>query len=378
MTGFDLPFSFYIVFAFLFGLAIGSFLNVVVHRIPRGESIVLPGSHCPSCGAQVRAFDNLPLVSFAILRGRCRQCRERISLVYPLVELLTGLIFVALIFKTGPTWEALLEFVFASVMIALIFIDARHHLLPNVITYPAFVFALAAATARAGWGEQTSFTIDISIIIPGMESEFEGWRAALFGGLLFALAAPGFWLLDKLDLILFGRYFEWEETDEEVDEAEARREMEMERRHDRAVYATMIFGLLAAIAWAAMVIFLSANNQRTDEEAYSGLLRASAGALIGGGLIWWIRAVYFFIRKLEGMGLGDVKMMSVGGAFLGWQGAFGVLLLGSILGSVIGVISAYRSQRGLKTALPFGVCLGAASLILMLTATPFFRWYIGQ
>ena len=79
VTGFDLPFSFYVVFAFLIGLAIGSFLNVVIHRVPRGESIVFPGSHCPSCGVQVRAFDNIPLLSFAILRGRCRQCRARIS-----------------------------------------------------------------------------------------------------------------------------------------------------------------------------------------------------------------------------------------------------------------------------------------------------------
>jgi prepilin signal peptidase PulO-like enzyme (type II secretory pathway) len=390
VTGFDLPFSFYVVFAFLFGLAIGSFLNVVIHRVPRGESVARPGSHCPSCDTAIRAFDNIPLLSFAILRGRCRQCRARIAPVYPLVELLTALVFVALIFKTGPAWEVLLEFVFASVMIALIFIDARHHLLPNVITYPAFVFALAGATARAGWGEQTSFTIDISIIIPGLESEFEPWRAALFGGLLIALAAPGFWLLDKLDSILFGKYFEWEEIDEEageekgeekdkaMDEAEARREMEKERRHDRAIYATMIIGLIAALAWAAMVVSFSANDQRVYEEAYSGLLRASAGALIGGGLIWWIRAVYFLVRRLEGMGLGDVKMMSVVGAFMGWQGSFGVLLLGSILGSVIGVIAAYRSKRGLKTPLPFGVCLGIAALVVMLTATPFFRWYIGQ
>ncbi len=374
MNQFGLPLAFYAIFAFIFGAVIGSFLNVVIHRAPQGLSVVFPGSRCTSCGAAIRAFDNLPLLSYTILRGRCRSCRARISAVYPLVELLAGLMFVALIFKTGPAWEVLLEFVFAGAMIALVFIDARHHRLPNVITYPAFVFALAAATARAGWSEQTSFTFDLSIIIPGMKSEFAAWRAALFGGLLFALAAPGFRLLDRLDPILFGKYFEWEE----VDEAEAEREVEIERRHDRVIYATMIIGLLVAIAWAALVIFLSPGNQQVYEEAYSGLLRASAGAVIGGGIVWWLRAVYFFIRRVEGMGLGDVKMMSVVGAFFGWQGAFGVLLLGSILGSVIGVISAYRSQRGMKAPLPFGVCLGVASLVVMLTATPFFRWYVGQ
>ena len=131
-----------------------------------------------------------------------------------MVELLTGLIFVALVFKTGPSWEAVLEFAFACVMIALIFIDAIHLLIPNVITYPAFLFALTGATARAGWGAQLSLTFDISIIIPGLQSEFAPWRAALFGGLIFAMAAPGFWLLDSLDPILFGKYFDWEESDE--------------------------------------------------------------------------------------------------------------------------------------------------------------------
>lgn len=380
VTGLDLPFPLYAISAFIFGLIIGSFLNVVIHRTPLGLSIVFPGSHCASCAAPIRAFDNVPLLSYALLGGRCRSCRAPISLTYPMVELGAGLMFTALLFKTGPSWEVLLEFAFACVMIALIFIDARHHLLPNVITYPAFIFALAAATARAGWSEQMSLTFDISIIIPGLHSEFTPWRAALFGGLLFAMAAPGFWLLDRLDPLLFGKYFDREETDEETgaEPAEIEKEMEIERRYNRAIYAAMILGVITAVAWAAMVLFFSAKNQSTYEDAYSGLLRASAGALISGGLIWWIRALYFFIRGVEGMGLGDVKMMSVVGAFLGWLGALGVLLLGSIIGSVAGLIFIYRGKRGFKTPLPFGVCLGIASLIVMLTATPFFRWHIGH
>jgi len=394
VTGLDLPFPFYAISAFIFGLIIGSFLNVVIHRTPRGLSMVFPGSHCALCAAPIRAFDNIPLVSYALLGGRCRSCRARISGAYPVVEFLTGLMFVALIFKTGPSWEVLLEFVFASVMIALVFIDARHHMLPNVITYPAFVFALAGATARAGWGQQPSLTFDISIIIPGLHSEFTPWRAALFGGLLLALAAPGFRLLDRLDPLLFGKYFDWEETDEngpgyaslparsaavtrpltEAGTLEAMRtqgfseEMESERRYNRSIYAAMILGAITAVTWAAMVVFFSAQNQQPYEDAYSGLLRASAGALIGGGLVWWIRAVYFLIRGVEGMGLGDVKMMSVVGAFMGWTGAIGVLLLGSIMGSIAGLIFAYLSKRGLKTPLPFGACLGVASLIVILTS----------
>jgi len=368
-----LPIPFYAVSAFILGLVFGSFLNVVIHRVPRGLSVVYPGSHCGSCGAPVRAFDNIPLVSYVALGGRCRSCRARISFAYPMVELLTGMMFVALFFKTGPSWETLLEFAFACVMIALIFIDAIHLLIPNVITYPAFLFALAGSAARAGWGAQPALTFDFSIIIPGLQSEFTAWRAALFGGLLLAMAAPGFWLLDRSDPFLFGKYFDWEETDEEAgaDPSEAVKEMEIERRHDRAIRATMVLGLIVALAWAAMVIYYSAKNQPALEDAYGGLLRASAGALVIGGLTWLIRAAYFFIRGIEGMGLGDVKMMSVVGAFIGWVGAFGVLLLGSVIGAIVGAILMYRGKRGFKTPLPFGVCLGVASLIVMLTSTPF-------
>jgi leader peptidase (prepilin peptidase)/N-methyltransferase len=380
VTEFDLPLPFCAVFAFIFGLIIGSFLNVVIHRVPRGMSIVSPGSRCASCGARVKAFDNIPLVSYALLGGRCRACHTRIPLTYPMVELLTGLMFAALTLKTGPSWEVLLEFVFVSVMIALVFIDARHHLLPNVITYPAFVFMLAAATARAGWSDQTPWTFEITIIFPDLQAVFTPRLAALCGGLLFALAAPGFRLLDRLDMLLFSRYFDWEEGDEEEspDAAEIEKEMEIERRHNRAIYATMILGALIAATWVALVIFLSAKNPQTYERAYDGLLRASAGALIGGGFIWFVRAIYFLIRGIEGMGLGDVKMISVVGAFLSWHWALGVLLLGSVIGSVAGVIFILRSRKGLKTPLPFGVCLGVASLIVMLTATPFSTWSIAH
>ena len=359
LTVLDLPFSFYAVSAFVLGLVFGSFLNVVIHRVPRGESIVFPGSHCGACGAPIKAFDNIPLVSFALLVGRCRSCRARIPFSYPMIELLVGLIFVAIVFKTGPSWEAILEFAFACVMIALVFIDARHRLLPNVITYPAFLFALIGATAQAALGERSSLTVDISILFPGFQSEFTPWREALFGGAIFAMAAPGFRLLDRLDPILFGKYFEWEEDAENVGQTEA------ERRHNRAIRATMIIGVVAAAAWAAMIVFLSSKHQPAIEDAYGGLLRASAGALIGGGLIWLIRAIYFFIRGFEGMGLGDVKMMSVVSAFLGWRGALGVLMLGSIIGVITGLILIYRSKREFKTPLPFGACLGVASLIVM-------------
>jgi prepilin signal peptidase PulO-like enzyme (type II secretory pathway) len=399
LTGLDLPLSFYAASAFVLGLIFGSFLNVVIYRVPRGESIVYPGSHCGACGAPVKAFDNIPLLSFALLGGRCRSCRARISFSYPMVELCAGLIFVAIVFKTGPSWEAPLDFAFACVMISLVFIDARHRLLPNVITYPAFLFALIGAATRAAAGERLSTAFDISILFPGFQSEFAPWRAALFGGALFAIAAPAFWLLDKLDPILFGKYFDREEIDDNPRERSpggaaqdaraahgndrltdaSRRDgrsqefSEAERRHNRAIRVIMIIGIIAAVAWALAVVFLSSEYQPVFEDAYGGLMRASAGALIGGGLIWCIRALYFFIRGFEGMGLGDIKMMSIVGAFLGLGGAIGALLLGSIAGVIAGLILIYHGGRDFKTPLPFGACLGGASLIVMIgmTLSPF-------
>jgi prepilin signal peptidase PulO-like enzyme (type II secretory pathway) len=391
VTEFNLPFTLYVIAAFLFGLIIGSFLNVVIHRVPRGESVVFPGSHCTACGSALRAYDNIPVLSFVLLRGRCRNCRKRISWRYPAVELLTACVFAAVMLKTGPTWEALLEMAFASAIIALVFIDAIHHLLPNVITYPAIVFALAASVARAAWGQHQVGALEISVIIPALLPVFSPVKAAVIGGILLALAAPAFWLLDRLDLFLYDKYFDWQETDEEdgataaevnnVGEAEKpddAAESAAERRYRRTIAASVIFGLLIGVAWAALCIFVSAKDPQAFDRAYGGLWRAFAGALVGSVPIWWLRAVWFYLRGIEGMGLGDVKLMAIIGAFLGWQGAFEVLLLGSVAGAAIGAILMWRNKGGLKTALPFGVCLGAAALIAMLAATPFFNWYVGS
>ncbi len=388
MTEFTMPFVLYIVAAFIFGLLIGSFLNVVIYRVPLGESVVFPGSHCTHCGASIRPVDNIPVVSFLLLKGRCRNCSNPISWRYPAVELLTAILFASIAYKTGLTWEAGLEMIFAAVMIALIFIDALHHLLPNVITYPAIVFALAAATARAGWGEPISYSFDLSFVFVSESQGFHVVRSAIVGGLLFALAAPGFWLLDWLDLRLYNKYFEWEDMNAEAEtdsnnassetsaepESNADAEEEAERRYRRTIFASMIFGLLVGVVWAVLVLLFGSKHPEIFDSALGGLWRAVIAALIGSMPIWWLRAAYFYIRGAEGMGLGDVKLMAIIGAFLGWQGAFGVLLMGSIGGAVIGLILAWRSQNGLKTALPFGVCLGAAALLVLLT--PIFRWYL--
>jgi leader peptidase (prepilin peptidase)/N-methyltransferase len=128
----------------LFGALIGSFLNVVAHRVPAGESLVSPGSHCPHCGAAVRPYDNIPVVSWLVLRGRCRDCGGPISVRYPLVELLTALVFAAVVAVRGFDDDLVLELPFVAALIALAAIDFDHKLLPNKIVYPLAAWGVVA------------------------------------------------------------------------------------------------------------------------------------------------------------------------------------------------------------------------------------------
>jgi leader peptidase (prepilin peptidase) / N-methyltransferase len=157
----------------LIGALIGSFLNVVAHRLPRSESLARPGSHCPGCGAPVRPYDNIPLFSWLMLRGRCRSCRARISARYPLVELLTAVAFAAVVAVNGFDEDLLLELPFVAALIALAAIDYDHRLLPNKIVYPF-----------AAWGLIATFLVDRGDLVENLIS-----GAAAFTFLLLAVLA---------------------------------------------------------------------------------------------------------------------------------------------------------------------------------------------
>ncbi|HVP35897.1 MAG TPA: prepilin peptidase [Terriglobales bacterium] len=130
------------VFVFIFGLAVGSFLNVCIYRLPLKKSIVFPASHCPKCGNKIKAYDNIPVLSYVLLRGKCRFCQERISLIYPAVELLSGFIFLSLFFWYGLSWEfASKLFLFTGLMV-IFFIDLKHQIIPDVITLPGIAVGL--------------------------------------------------------------------------------------------------------------------------------------------------------------------------------------------------------------------------------------------
>jgi leader peptidase (prepilin peptidase)/N-methyltransferase len=256
------------LYAFALGAIVGSFLNVVVHRYPREESIVFPASRCPSCGETIRPWDNVPLVSWILLAGRCRACRSPISIRYPLIELANALLWLAAWLHLGLTPAAAIVAVLSSMTIALIFIDAEIQILPDIIDLPGIALGL------------------------------------LLGGLHAGLAAPQLVLAASL----------------------------------------------------------------TD---------SALGAALGAGLLLAVGLAYRLVRKVEGMGLGDVKMMAMIGAVCGWTAVLPVVFLASITGAVIGVGIAIRRREGLQFALPFGVFLGLAFLAVLFFGRGLEEWYFG-
>jgi len=195
---------------FLLGLLIGSFLNVVIWRLPRGESLSHPGSHCPGCGHAVRPYDNVPVVSWLLLRGRCRDCGARISPRYPLVELLTGVLFGVMAWEFGATWELPAYLYLVAVGVALAFIDLDTRRLPNALTLPSYVVGLVLLAVPAvldsrpddlvravlGAAALFGFYFLLALIYPagmgfgdvklagvlGLYLGFLGWDAVIVGG----------------------------------------------------------------------------------------------------------------------------------------------------------------------------------------------------
>ena len=263
---------------FLFGLIIGSFLNVCILRIPIAKSIVLPPSHCPSCGTAIKPYDNIPVVSWLVLAGRCRKCKVRISAMYPMVELGTGLLFLACYLAFGLNAEALKWAIFAALMIVLTITDLRERILPDKVNF-----------------------------------------VGLGLGLLLSLFT-------------------------------------------RPVDGTAL--------WLANHLFAY-----PPPEAALSFGDALIGAGAASGLLWLVAEGYFRARGREGMGLGDVKMMAMAGAFLGLQRALLTILAGSLLGSVIGIAVITIGRKGRDFELPFGSFLGAGAMLVVFFGSSALDWY---
>jgi leader peptidase (prepilin peptidase)/N-methyltransferase len=239
----------------MFGLIVGSFLNVCIYRLPRRESIVFPPSRCARCGRKLRWYENVPVLSWLALRARCRTCGERISLMYPLVEAATAAIFVLVYLQFGVTLLGVSRLLFAAALVVLFVIDLQHQILPNAITLPGIA-----------------------------------------AGFLFSLVTP------------------------------------------------------------------------------PGPRDSLIGIVLGGAVPYAIAEAYLRIRGHEGLGMGDVKMLAMIGAFLGWQLTLLTLLIASLSGSVVG-LGFIAAGKGARYALPFGTFLAAGAIVAMFTGEAFIAWY---
>jgi leader peptidase (prepilin peptidase)/N-methyltransferase len=186
------PFPLALIFTATIGALIGSFLNVVIHRVPREESIVFPNSRCPSCGTAIRAYDNIPILSFLVLRGRCRACGVSISARYPAIESLTALLFGLVFLHDGLTLALPFDLIFVAALVSLVFIDAEHMILPDVITLPGFAFALIVRVFVPNLD-------GLAFLSEGLLVNWPVWAVSLAGALFGAAIGGGsLWLMGWL------------------------------------------------------------------------------------------------------------------------------------------------------------------------------------
>lgn len=236
---------FVLITAFCFGAIVGSFLNVVILRLPNeGESVVFPASHCTSCMNNLHWYENIPVLSFLVLRGKCSHCKAKISFQYPVVELSMAILSVGLVQRFGLSITTAGYFIFCAALLVIIWIDIYHQIIPDVISLPGIII-----------------------------------------GLLFSYASP-------------------------------------------------------ALHWQDSLI----------------------GILVGGGILYSIALLYFLWRKVDGMGGGDIKLLAMIGAFLGWQALPFVVFASSLSGTVVGLLAMIKQKKGGQTRIPFGPFLSITAL----------------
>jgi prepilin signal peptidase PulO-like enzyme (type II secretory pathway) len=346
----------------LLGLAVGSFVNVVIYRVPRQMSIVRPGSHCPNCTAPIRPRDNIPLVSFLLLRGRCRVCGALISWRYPVVELTLGILFWLLWRRDGPTWLLLSDWGFVAAMVALAVIDLEHRLLPDRITYPGFVLAVGLRGL-----------IPQEAAVPWVDLSDNG--ALAIGTVLIASSGLVMLTIEWLDYYLVGGRIE--EDPEPVDSPESQvTPEECTPRGDHLAHITIAAGFLMAGIFLLLILKSPDPGELVTRFRFMSVVGALAGTFVGAGMIWGLRLAYFAARRIEGAGFGDVKMMMMVGAYLGWPRALLTLLLASLLGSIIGLALVIR-YRDRHIGIPYGLFIAMAAIVSLLIGTPAIRLYEG-
>lgn len=324
----------------MLGLMIGSFLNVVIHRVPRRESIVFPSSRCPECGTTIRFYDNIPLFSFLLLRGKCRHCSASISWRYPAIEVLTAVLFLSFTVKNGLQWALIPNLLFASAIVTLIFIDAEHKILPNVVIYPMFVLLVGARALIPDTFSQ------VRVAAPADLTDLAALSLAAAGLVIVPLLMFG---LDYSDWVLIGRKLPGALDPEDDDTSGYGKHI---------LLVSVILGVIFAITVAVLL----SHEIVSPLSALIGVASALIGAVLSGGVFWLLRMMYFVLKRREGMGLGDAKMMMMVGAFIGWKLGLLTTFVGALAGSVIAGGYILVRKRDANTEIPFGVFLGIGAL----------------
>jgi leader peptidase (prepilin peptidase)/N-methyltransferase len=351
------PFHFWSVVCFVFGTIVGSFLNVCIHRLPLGQSVVSPPSHCPHCKYSIPWYLNLPLITWLYLGGKCRNCGAPISIRYFLVELLTGLTFLACWLAYGHESIPLVVVydVFLAGLIVATFIDFRHFIIPDEITIGGMVAGFIC-----------------SLLVPELHGGgvLNAMRRSLLGmvfgaGLIYAILRLGKLLFGRHRLSLpSGSKVIFTETALLLPDQEIPYEELFYRPSDViAVHAATVE--LVDRCYKNALVRLSPDRLRIGDEE-----------LVPEEVPHMEAVSEEIVLPREAMGFGDVKFMGAIGAFLGWQAVLFSLMVSSIIGSIVGVGLIVLGKREWSSRLPYGPYIAAAAAIWVFGGKQFVVWWL--
>jgi leader peptidase (prepilin peptidase) / N-methyltransferase len=340
---------------FLFGAAIGSFLNVCIYRMPLGKSIVTPPSSCPSCGNRIPWFDNIPLLSYLLLRGRCRNCCAPFTPRYFMVELLTAVMFLAIWVKFGG-WLAAIYWLFVGGLIVATFIDFEHFIIPNEITYGGVVLGFVLSLAHPPLMQTqligaAALRSAIGIVVGGATLFLVVEIGKFFLGKRKVLLPEGTPVVIADESIIFG------------DERIAWPDM-FYRNSDRIEFQAATLKIGDELFENASVVIsettLVANGQ---ERALAGLGRIEA-------------TTDLVVIPREAMGLGDVKLLAAIGAFLGWRAALFTVFASSLVGGIVGVLLILTRKTDWQSRIPYGPYIVLGALMWIFFGQEIIHWYM--
>jgi len=354
------PFHFWSVAWFVLGTIVGSFLNVCIHRMPLGQSIVSPPSHCPHCNYSIPWYLNLPLATWVYLKGKCRNCGATISIRYFLVELLTGLVFLGCWLAFGRQ-SAALTLVYAIFMAGLIvatFIDFEHYIIPDEITFGGIAVGFVCSLLVGGLHGRHSLTAALEQSVLGI---------ALGAGTIYLILRLGKLFLGRERLELPpGSKIIFTETAVQLPDRLIPYEDLFYRPSDVIALEARTVELVDR-CYKDVLVRLSPTMLRIGEEKLNPEevphLEAVSGEIV---------------LPREAMGLGDVKFMAAIGAFIGWKGVIFSLMLSSVIGSVVGIALIAMRQRAWSSRLPYGPYIALAAAVWVFGGRHLFGWWLGR